>query len=184
MYSTAVVNTELSRNFNGEVTLDELAERVREAHAATQTIVANALAAIFAAGEALIAARARIAEGGWQHCLRTCCSIPLSTAKLYVQITEHRAEIEAALKKDPCLSLRAARLLIAKPKSPPEPSTKTDDQQQPVKRPRARPHSPCVVCGALTKIGNHHCAQCIERGFGPCEACEGISLPDVEEDAS
>src|SRR6516225_3168335 len=82
MYSTAVVNTELSRNFNGEVTLDELAERVREAHAATQTIVANALAAIFAAGEALIAARARIAEGGGQHWLRTCCSIPLSTAKL------------------------------------------------------------------------------------------------------
>src|SRR5262249_48305297 len=130
MYSSpAVVNIEFLRNFNGEATLDELAERVREAHATAQNIVANALAAIFAAGEALIAARSRVAEGGWQHWLRTHCFLSLSTAKLYIQITEHRGEIEAALEEDPNLSLRAARRLIAKPKNPPESSTKTDDQR-------------------------------------------------------
>src|SRR5262249_27204266 len=114
---TAVVNTELSQNFNHEVTLEELAERVREAHAATQNIVANALAAIFIAGEALIAARSRVAKGKWQRWLRDCCSLPLSTGKLYVQITEHRAEIEAALKKDPCLSLRAAPAVSSSPRA-------------------------------------------------------------------
>jgi hypothetical protein len=43
VHSTAVVNTEFLRNFNGEATLDELAERIRWAHAAAQSIVANAL---------------------------------------------------------------------------------------------------------------------------------------------
>ena len=42
----------------------------------------------------------------------------------------------------------------------------------------------CIVCGAPAMPGNHHCVQCIERGFGPCEACEGIPLLNLEEEAS
>jgi hypothetical protein len=41
----------------------------------------------------------------------------------------------------------------------------------------------CVICGTpITK--NNHCGECVARGFGPCEACEGLSLLEVEEDAS
>jgi hypothetical protein len=51
------------------------------------------------------------------------------------------------------------------------------------KKPRDIPLLLCIVCGAPVMPGNHHCAQCIDRGFGPCTACEGIPL-EVEEDAS
>jgi hypothetical protein len=41
----------------------------------------------------------------------------------------------------------------------------------------------CITCGAPI-IRNNHCDACVARGFGPCEACEGRPLLDVEEDAS
>jgi hypothetical protein len=62
-----------AKKINGKATLEELTGRVCEAHKAAQGAAANALAAIFAAGEALIAARPRLAAGSWQRWLRTNC---------------------------------------------------------------------------------------------------------------
>jgi len=43
----------------------------------------------------------------------------------------------------------------------------------------SQPRLLCVICGAPIVTGNY-CGQCIDRGLGPCEACEGLSLLDVE----
>jgi hypothetical protein len=40
---------------------------------------------------------------------------------------------------------------------------------EPERRP---PQLLCIVCGASITKGNY----CSDRGFGPCEACEGMSL--------
>jgi len=37
----------------------------------------------------------------------------------------------------------------------------------------------CVACGKPIAKGNY-CRDCVDRGLGPCEACEGLSLLDVE----
>jgi hypothetical protein len=39
----------------------------------------------------------------------------------------------------------------------------------------------CVACGKPITKGNY-CNECIDRGLGPCEACEGRSLADLEEE--
>jgi hypothetical protein len=40
----------------------------------------------------------------------------------------------------------------------------------------------CVACGKPIIKGNY-CNECVDHGLGPCEACEGLSLLDVEEGA-
>jgi hypothetical protein len=98
------------------VPLEDLAHQICAAHKAVQEASANALAAALDAGDALIAARDRVSRN-WESWLQQNCPLlALSTARLYVQLAHHRAEIESARKKDPDLSLRAARRLIAKPK--------------------------------------------------------------------
>jgi hypothetical protein len=41
----------------------------------------------------------------------------------------------------------------------------------------------CIGCGKPSTKGEF-CRECLDRGLGPCEACEGLSLLDVEEQAS
>jgi hypothetical protein len=94
----------------------ELAERVRAAHKAVQETRLTALAGVLVAGAALDELRKRV-QPGWQRFVVEHCRIPLSTAKLYLQIIDHRAEVEAKIRADPNFSLRAARRLIAKPKT-------------------------------------------------------------------
>jgi hypothetical protein len=98
-------------------TLAELADRIRVSHKAAQTACANALAHSFSAGEALLEARNHVATG-WHLWLRENCFLAASTARLYIQIARHRAEIEAKVQKDSLFSLRAARRLIAAKKPP------------------------------------------------------------------
>jgi len=43
-----------------------------------------------------------------------------------------------------------------------------------------RLHLLCVICGTPIAKGIH-CASCIDRGFGPCEVCEGLSSDEVED---
>jgi hypothetical protein len=50
---------------------------------------------------------------------------------------------------------------------------------KPEKQQSERPRLLCVICGAPIVTGIH-CSQCIDRGLGPCEACEGLPLLDVE----
>jgi hypothetical protein len=37
----------------------------------------------------------------------------------------------------------------------------------------------CVACGKPIAKGNY-CHECVDRGLGPCEGCEGRSLLDIE----
>jgi hypothetical protein len=53
-----------------------------------------------------------------------------------------------------------------------------EKQQSEVQRDKL--HLICIVCGASITKGNY-CSQCIDRGFGSCDACEGMSLLDIEE---
>jgi len=121
---------ELSSDTHKIEVLDELAERVCSAHKAVQAASANALAAGLAAGDGLIEAKAHgVGSIGWEHWVEAHCRVGLSTARLYMQLARNRAKIEAALKKDPLLSLREARRLLAKPKNP-EPEPEPDQEPE------------------------------------------------------
>jgi hypothetical protein len=44
---------------------------------------------------------------------------------------------------------------------------------------KSPPQLLCVACGKPIAKGTY-CRECVDRGLGPCEACEGLSLLDVE----
>jgi hypothetical protein len=96
-------------------TLAELLARARAAHESIGAEPAAALARALDAGDALIAAKARVPRGEWSEQLATT-GIPLSTARLYMQLARERARIQAA----GCTSIREARRLLAgtKPRKP------------------------------------------------------------------
>jgi hypothetical protein len=101
----------------------ELVTAIRNAYAAVQAARANALARGLDTGDALLKLQETFFSGckiptSWQLRLEEECSIPWSTAKLYMQLARHRDDIEAEMIRVPELSLRAARRLISK-KSPP-----------------------------------------------------------------
>jgi hypothetical protein len=95
--------------------LAELAKAIRDEHRAAQEASVTALHHALNAGEALIAAHAKV-SGNWKNWLRDNCFLSVPTALLYQQLARHRLEIEAELERVPHLSLRGARRLIAKPK--------------------------------------------------------------------
>jgi predicted amidophosphoribosyltransferase len=39
----------------------------------------------------------------------------------------------------------------------------------------------CPSCGKPLVKGGGFCRECLDRGLGPCEACEGLPL-DIEEE--
>ena len=95
-------------------TIAALLRQAREAHEAISHGDDRALARALDAGDALIAAKAKVAHGEWQPALKST-GIPQSTARLYMQLARERARIEAA----GCTSIRQARILLAgtKPKA-------------------------------------------------------------------
>jgi hypothetical protein len=88
--------------------LAELIARARKAHAAVSGEPRAALLRAFEAGDALLAIKAQVAHGEWGACLRET-GIPLSTARLYMQLARERERILAA----GCRSIREARRLLA-----------------------------------------------------------------------
>jgi hypothetical protein len=116
-----VTNSDFSSESNRVEVLDDLAKRVRAAHKAIEEASANALSQALAAGDALIEAKNRgVGSIGWERWVSMHCLLPLSTARLFMQLARNRPHIETALKQDPLLSLRAARRLVSKPKEPKE----------------------------------------------------------------
>jgi hypothetical protein len=108
---------------NTDLTLDELAERVRAGCAALEQAeqqakqaMCNALHIALDLGDALIAAQSQVPAGQWECWLKDNCPRPRRSAYFYMQVAHHRPEIEVAREKNPKLSLRAAGRLIAKPK--------------------------------------------------------------------
>jgi Protein of unknown function (DUF3102) len=93
----------------------ELAQRIRAGRQAIEQAMCNALHVALDVGEALIEARTRVSVGQWGRWLSANCSLSVRSAKLYVQLARHRAEIEDAMQQVPELSLRGARRVISKP---------------------------------------------------------------------
>jgi len=106
--------------------LAELAETIRTGHKAIGAAMRNALRIALDSGDALIEAQGLVPAGQWGRWLRDNCFLSTRTAQLYMQLAEHRIEIEAELERVTDLSLRAARRLIMEPKpsnkKPPPPA--------------------------------------------------------------
>jgi hypothetical protein len=103
--------------------LDDLAGRIRQAHDRVHRTSAETLTLALAAGDLLVEAKSQVPPKKWGAWLRANCFMGSSTARLYIQLAEHRTEIENEVSRFPDLSLRAARKLIAKP---PKSETKTE----------------------------------------------------------
>ncbi len=98
-----------------EVGVDDLAAIVRHELQQARQAWSNALDHAMKAGDALIAVQPKVAARGinWKKWLRDNCFVAPSTAELYMQLARHRDQIEAELKRNVELSLRAARRLIS-----------------------------------------------------------------------
>jgi Protein of unknown function (DUF3102) len=100
--------------------LSSLAAQIRTFHQAVQDAALTALAHAMDCGDVLAEAKACAPVKGWNKWLRSECFMGASTARLYMQLAKHRAEIEHRIAEFPTLSLRAARKLISKPSSRPK----------------------------------------------------------------
>jgi hypothetical protein len=96
--------------------LSRLLNTARDAHRAiggADTLGSLALRNAFVAGDALIAAKARVNRGEWAATLEQT-GIPSSTARLYMRLARHRDQIIAA----GCKSISGARDLLTDRKPP------------------------------------------------------------------
>jgi hypothetical protein len=116
-----------------DVDLDEFATVIRAEIQKCRKALSNALDAAMNAGDALRTVRPKVDAAGipWQRWLKDNCFIGKSTALLYVQLAEHRSDIEAAIERGVELSLRAARRLISTPrKNSAPPTTSTEEEEE------------------------------------------------------
>jgi hypothetical protein len=98
---------------NQEPRLEVLLIRVRDLHCAAQQAGCNALHQAMNAGDTLIQIQKQVAGSPWKKWLAANCSVPVRTAMLYIQLAQHRKEIESHLGE---LSIRGALRLISKAK--------------------------------------------------------------------
>jgi hypothetical protein len=96
--------------------LSALAKSIRAAHTTVQFAMRHAVARALSCGDLLIQAKAAVPSGRWQRWLRTNCKLSTRTAQRYVQLAQHRAEIEDKLASWPDFSVRAAQRLVSKRK--------------------------------------------------------------------
>jgi hypothetical protein len=99
--------------------LDRLANHIRTGVATIERVYSNALEIGLDVGATLIVAKPQVkaANLDWEVWLTKNCALAASTAALYMRLAEHRAEIVEELKRNPDLSLRAARALLTKKRS-------------------------------------------------------------------
>jgi hypothetical protein len=119
-----------------------LAEHVAEIRRCHQQIVTAALGILdnaMAAGDALIAIEAsgRIRHGEWTSWIGRNCELSPRTARVYMQLAQHRSEIEANRQRAADLSLRGALKLIA------------DKDKGTGKPAKAKPAKPAAVLSTL-----------------------------------
>jgi hypothetical protein len=104
--------------------LPTLTQRIRDEHRAAQAAGGALLHHAMNAGDALIAAQAKV-SGNWKSWLRqNCCFLSVPTALVYQRLAKRRGQIEAELERAGVLSLRAALRLTAEPKGKTEKKTK------------------------------------------------------------
>jgi hypothetical protein len=105
-------------------TLAELAEAIRKHHGAVAGHFRHIFDHALAAGDALIAAKRKVAHGGWADWIENNCEINERTAQRYMQIARARPEIEANPTSVTDLSLAGVIKLISRRGDRPEPEIK------------------------------------------------------------
>jgi hypothetical protein len=83
------------------VDLTALAKQINDNHSAIVSAAKSAVTKAIAAGEALIAAKAAVPDGTWLRWLKANCIVSERTAQLYMQLAEHKLQIEAATRDQP-----------------------------------------------------------------------------------
>jgi hypothetical protein len=71
-------------------------------------------------GKTLNQVKEQVPDKEWGKWLRDNCFLSVRSAQLYMQLADHRDEIEAEIARFDELSIRQARKLIAKPKTSPQ----------------------------------------------------------------
>jgi hypothetical protein len=104
---------------DSSVVLDDLAGRIREAHADVQGAAAYALDRAMAAGDLLIEAKSKVGHGGWLPWLEDACAIPERTAQAYMRLARNREELKSATVA--VLGVRDALALLAEAKTATDP---------------------------------------------------------------
>jgi Protein of unknown function (DUF3102) len=99
-----------------QLSLEELAARIKAEYEATRTNIRHALASALRAGELLIAAKARLRHGEWLPWLRDHCDMSERSAQAFMRVGRNREEIESNPQTTADLTLDAALQLLAKPK--------------------------------------------------------------------
>jgi hypothetical protein len=117
--------------------LRALAVVAREAHIAVGKAAATALEHAMRAGDALLAARPKVAHGGWAHWLHRNCDVSERMANNYMRLAEGRAQIEANRKRVSDLSVRGALTLIKAPTEP-SPATSCTSLSKPSSGPKSK----------------------------------------------
>jgi hypothetical protein len=107
--------------------LDALATSIRRYLKQINKACVTALRIALDAGDALQQAKDQVPDKQWGKWLRDNCFLSVRTAQLYMQLADHRTEIEFEAARFDELSIRQARKLIAKSKSVPE-----EDKIEPV----------------------------------------------------
>ena len=112
---------------NGTTAQDQLcalAKTIQAEHSAVVRAACGVVDHAIKAGEALIAAKDKLASHGkWAGWLRKHCDLSERNAQIYMQLARARLEIEAKANRAAVLSLRAALQLI-RPKTKKEPRPK------------------------------------------------------------
>jgi hypothetical protein len=132
-----------------EVSLEELASKIRAEHAQVNESVGNGILHALAAGRLLLEAKSALGHGRWLAWLEQNCDLPPRTAQGYMRLAKHSTPL---LEGDPQrvadladLSVRGATALLTKHKSP---KTNTDKAQDGV---RSEPESLDEKIEALCK---------------------------------
>jgi hypothetical protein len=96
-------------------------------------------------GDAFNQAKKQVPDKKWGKWLRYNCFLSIRMAQLYMQLADHRDEIEAEIARFDTLSIRQARKLIARSKPAPE-----EGEVEPVTEPVAEPMAEPVMSAAVT----------------------------------
>ena len=83
--------------------LTALADRIRIEHEAVQAAMRNGVTHALEAGDGLVQAQSQVPTGKWARWLKENCFLSIRTAQLYMQLAQHRPEIEAEISRAPDL---------------------------------------------------------------------------------
>jgi hypothetical protein len=75
--------------------LGQLATYIKDRHEETLDLTCNALTVAMAAGDALIAAKEKVAHGEWERWCRQECGVSERLCQTYMELDRNRAAIEA-----------------------------------------------------------------------------------------